>query len=64
MGKLDGKIGVVMGVANERSLAWAISQALYAEPQSPGFLSLQSSGGKRQKRCFQDTSLEEECCYG
>jgi enoyl-[acyl-carrier protein] reductase I len=26
-----GKIGLVMGVANDHSIAWAISQALYAE---------------------------------
>jgi enoyl-[acyl-carrier protein] reductase I len=29
MGLLDGKKGVIFGVANERSIAWAISQALH-----------------------------------
>ncbi|HEY1268315.1 MAG TPA: enoyl-ACP reductase [Candidatus Binatia bacterium] len=31
MGLLDGKKAVIFGVANERSIAWAISEALYAE---------------------------------
>jgi enoyl-[acyl-carrier protein] reductase I len=30
MGLLDGKKGVVFGVANDRSIAWAISEALHA----------------------------------
>jgi enoyl-[acyl-carrier protein] reductase I len=30
MGLLDGKLGVVFGVANKRSIAWAIAQALAA----------------------------------
>ncbi len=29
MGLLDGKKGVIFGVANERSIAWAISEALH-----------------------------------
>jgi enoyl-[acyl-carrier protein] reductase I len=31
MGVLDGKTGVVMGVASERSIAWGIAQALHQE---------------------------------
>jgi len=31
MGLLTGKRGVIFGVANERSIAWAISEALHAE---------------------------------
>ena len=31
MGLLDGKKGVIFGVANDRSIAWAISEALHAE---------------------------------
>jgi enoyl-[acyl-carrier protein] reductase I len=31
MGILAGKKGVIFGVANERSIAWAISEALHAE---------------------------------
>jgi enoyl-[acyl-carrier protein] reductase I len=31
MGLLDGKTGVIMGVASERSIAWGIAQALHKE---------------------------------
>src|SRR5574337_1815754 len=31
MGMLTGKKGVIFGVANERSIAWAISQALHEQ---------------------------------
>jgi enoyl-[acyl-carrier protein] reductase I len=31
MGVLDGKKGIVFGVANDRSIAWAISEAFHAE---------------------------------
>jgi len=31
MGILDGKRGLIFGVANERSIAWAISEALHRE---------------------------------
>src|ERR1051326_1560268 len=31
MGLLDGRRGLIFGVANERSIAWAISEALHAE---------------------------------
>ena len=31
MGLLEGKKAVIFGVANERSIAWAISEAFHAE---------------------------------
>src|ERR671913_2083866 len=31
MGLLDGKKAAIFGVANERSIAWAISEAFHAE---------------------------------
>ncbi|HEY7163850.1 MAG TPA: enoyl-ACP reductase [Candidatus Binatia bacterium] len=37
MGLLDGKRGLIFGVANERSIAWAISEALHAEGAELGF---------------------------
>ena len=30
-GLLDGKRGLIMGVANERSIAWGIARAMHAE---------------------------------
>jgi len=37
MGLLDGKKGLIFGVANERSIAWGIAQALHAEGADLGF---------------------------
>jgi len=37
MGLLDGKKGVIFGVANERSIAWAIAQALNKEGMELAF---------------------------
>ncbi|HPP51998.1 MAG TPA: enoyl-ACP reductase [Thermoguttaceae bacterium] len=48
MGKLSGKIGVMMGVANDRSLAWAISQALYAEGAELVFTYLPGPSNERR----------------
>src|SRR6059058_3214108 len=31
MGLLDGKTGIIFGIANKRSIAWAIAQALSRE---------------------------------
>ena len=31
MGLLEGKLGIVFGVANKRSIAWAIAQAWHRE---------------------------------
>ena len=37
MGLLDGKKGLIMGVANDHSIAWGIAQALHAEGADLGF---------------------------
>lgn len=37
MGLLDGKKGLIMGVANDHSIAWGIAQALHAEGAELGF---------------------------
>lgn len=37
MGLLDGKKGLVLGVANDHSIAWGIAQALHAEGAELGF---------------------------
>jgi enoyl-[acyl-carrier protein] reductase I len=54
MGKFDGKIGVVMGVANDRSIAWAISEALYAEGAELAFSHWPSPSGERRIRQLLD----------
>ncbi len=42
MALFTGKIGLVMGVTNERSIAWAMSEALWAEGAELGFTHLPS----------------------
>ena len=44
------KIGLVMGVANDRSIAWALSQALYAEGAELAFTHLPSPSSERRVR--------------
>ena len=41
MGLLSGKNGLVMGVTNDRSIAWAMSQALWAEGAELAFTHLE-----------------------
>jgi enoyl-[acyl-carrier protein] reductase I len=50
MGIFTGKTGLVMGVANDRSIAWAMSEALYAEGAELGFTHLPSPSGERRVR--------------
>jgi len=45
-----GKIGLMMGVANDRSIGWAISQALYAEGAELAFTHLPSPSNERRVR--------------
>jgi enoyl-[acyl-carrier protein] reductase I len=37
MGLLEGKLGLVFGVANKRSIAWAIAQAWHREGATLAF---------------------------
>ena len=46
-GLMQGKRGLVMGVANERSIAWGIAQALAAEGAELAFSYQGESFGKR-----------------
>lgn len=48
MNMFAGKIGLVMGVANERSIAWALSQSLYAEGAELAFTHLPSPSNERR----------------
>ncbi len=50
MGLFAGKIGLVMGVANDRSIAWAMSEALYAEGAELAFTHLPSPSSERRVR--------------
>ena len=50
MGLLDGKRGLVFGVANDRSYAWYISQAIVNEGGQCLFTHLPDEKGKMEKR--------------
>lgn len=50
MGMFSGKTGLVLGVANDRSIAWAMSEALYAEGAELAFTHLPSPSSERRVR--------------
>jgi enoyl-[acyl-carrier protein] reductase I len=54
MALFTGKIGMVMGVANDRSIAWAISEALYAEGAELAFTHLPGPSSERRVRNLVD----------
>ncbi len=54
MGMFSGKIGLVMGVANERSIAWAISEALYREGAELAFTHLPGPSHEHRVRQLVD----------
>ncbi|GAB4144417.1 MAG: enoyl-ACP reductase [Planctomycetaceae bacterium] len=49
MGLFDGKKGLVFGIANDRSIAWAITQQLAAEGAEMGFTHLPDRDPERPK---------------
>lgn len=51
MGMFDGKRGIVFGVANDRSIAWAMSEALFAEGAELAFTHL--PGDRMARRVHQ-----------
>lgn len=50
MGMFSGKIGLVMGIANDRSIAWAMTESLVAEGAELGFTHLPSPSSERRVR--------------
>lgn len=48
MGLFTGKKGIIMGVANDHSLAWAIAQALHREGAEIGFNHLPDKEGRNR----------------
>ncbi len=49
MGLFAGKKGLITGIANDRSIAWAISEKLFAEGAELGFTHLPDKDLERQK---------------
>src|SRR5436309_3929220 len=58
MALMAGKQGLIMGVANERSLAWGIAKALYAEGAKLAFTYQGEALGKRVKPLAQSVGSE------
>jgi len=54
MGIFSGKTGLVMGVANDRSIAWAMSEALYAEGAELALTHLPGPSSERRVRALVD----------
>jgi len=48
MGLFSGKTGLIMGVANDRSIAWAMSEALHAEGAELAFTHLPGPSSQRR----------------
>jgi len=53
MGLLDGKRGLVFGIANDRSYAWYITRSLVEAGAECGFTHLPDEKGKMARRCRQ-----------
>lgn len=59
MGLFDGKTGVVFGIANERSIAWAITQQLFEQGAQIGFTHLPDKDPDRPKNANKVRKLVE-----
>ncbi len=66
MGMLDGKKALIFGVANERSIAWGIAQALHREGCELGFTFLGEALEKRVRPLAESvkSTLVEPCDVG
>src|SRR5262245_27765885 len=56
MGLMNGKKGVVLGVANDRSLAWFIAERLFKEGAEIGFSHLPGEKMERRVRKLAETT--------
>ncbi|MEX2386374.1 MAG: enoyl-ACP reductase [Phycisphaeraceae bacterium] len=53
MGLLEGKKGIVFGIANDRSYAWYITKSLIEQGATCAFTHLPDPKGKMERRCRQ-----------
>jgi enoyl-[acyl-carrier protein] reductase I len=54
MKSFEGKVGLVLGVANDRSIAWAMSEALMAQGAELAFTHLPGESSERRVRRLTD----------
>jgi enoyl-[acyl-carrier protein] reductase I len=59
MGLFDGKKGLVFGIANDHSIAWAITQELFAQGATIGFTHLPDKDPERPKNANKVKKLVE-----
>ena len=59
MGLFDGKQGVIFGIANDRSIAWAITQQLHEQGAQMGFTHLPDKDPERPKNANKVKKLVE-----
>ncbi|HEY8597201.1 MAG TPA: SDR family oxidoreductase, partial [Thermomicrobiales bacterium] len=59
MGQLDGQTGVVFGVANKRSIAWGIAQALHEAGMRLAF----TYQGERLKETVSELAASLDATY-
>lgn len=66
MGLLDGKKGLILGLANDHSIAWGIAQAMYREGADLGFTFLGEALEKRVRPLAEslNAKLIESCDVG
>lgn len=61
MGMFSGKVGLVMGVANDRSIAWSMSESLYAEGAELAFTHLPGDRSARRVKQLVDPRGAKIC---
>jgi enoyl-[acyl-carrier protein] reductase I len=62
MGQFDGKKGLILGVANDHSIAWAIAQQIMAEGGLCGFTHLPDRSDDERQRNRRRVSLLTDPC--
>lgn len=50
MGLLEGKVGIIMGIANDRSIATAVAKSLHREGATIGYSHLPDTGDKKRNQ--------------
>ena len=61
-GLMEGKRGLIMGVANDHSIAWGIAQTLAAHGAELAFTYQGEALGKRVKPLAESHRLRRSCC--
>ena len=64
MGRFDGKKGLVLGVANDRSIAWAIASVIMSEGGQCGFTHLPDRPDDARQRNRRRVALLTDPCEG